>query len=128
MELRIRNLSKSYGDVQALKGVSLAIGPGIFGLLGPNGAGKSSEAIIERGGGARPRAGRSCERGRHSVVSQLDFLREKKNENAAAARMPINAPAQSGPSRTFSASTLQVPATQAAPSDLSTALRVSIFR
>jgi len=42
MELRIRDLSKSYGDVQALKDVSLEIGPGIFGLLGPNGAGKST--------------------------------------------------------------------------------------
>lgn len=42
MELRIRNLSKSYGAVQALKDVSLTIGGGIFGLLGPNGAGKST--------------------------------------------------------------------------------------
>ena len=42
MELRIRNLSKSYGAVQALQAVSLSIGPGIFGLLGPNGAGKST--------------------------------------------------------------------------------------
>jgi ABC-type multidrug transport system ATPase subunit len=42
MELRIRNLSKSYGGLQALKDVSLTIGAGIFGLLGPNGAGKST--------------------------------------------------------------------------------------
>ena len=42
MELRIRSLSKSYGAVQALRDVSLGIGPGIFGLLGPNGAGKST--------------------------------------------------------------------------------------
>jgi ABC-type multidrug transport system ATPase subunit len=42
MELRIRNLSKSYGGLQALKDVSLSIGAGIFGLLGPNGAGKST--------------------------------------------------------------------------------------
>ncbi len=42
MELRIGNLSKSYGAVQALRDVSLTIGPGIFGLLGPNGAGKST--------------------------------------------------------------------------------------
>jgi ABC-type multidrug transport system ATPase subunit len=42
MELRIRNLSKSYGAVQALKDVSLTVGGGIFGLLGPNGAGKST--------------------------------------------------------------------------------------
>jgi ABC-2 type transport system ATP-binding protein len=42
MELRICNLSKSYGAIAALQDVSLAIGPGIFGLLGPNGAGKST--------------------------------------------------------------------------------------
>jgi ABC-type multidrug transport system ATPase subunit len=39
--LSIRNLSKSYGDVQALRDVSLEVPPGMFGLLGPNGAGKS---------------------------------------------------------------------------------------
>lgn len=40
--LTIRNLSKSYGNVQALRSVSLQIPNGMFGLLGPNGAGKSS--------------------------------------------------------------------------------------
>ena len=40
--LTISNLSKSYGDVQALRNVSLQIPAGMFGLLGPNGAGKSS--------------------------------------------------------------------------------------
>src|SRR5262245_24987725 len=40
--LSIRNLSKSYGDIQALRDVSLEVPRGMFGLLGPNGAGKSS--------------------------------------------------------------------------------------
>jgi ABC-2 type transport system ATP-binding protein len=40
--LSIRNVSKSYGAVQALRDVCLEIPPGMFGLLGPNGAGKSS--------------------------------------------------------------------------------------
>ena len=41
MQLRIENLAKTYPNgVQALRGVSLTIGEGIFGLLGPNGAGK----------------------------------------------------------------------------------------
>jgi ABC-2 type transport system ATP-binding protein len=39
----IENLKKSYGAVQAVRGVSLSIQPGeIFGLLGPNGAGKTT--------------------------------------------------------------------------------------
>ena len=39
----IENLKKSYGSVQAVRGVSLSIQPGeIFGLLGPNGAGKTT--------------------------------------------------------------------------------------
>jgi ABC-type multidrug transport system ATPase subunit len=41
--LSITDLSKTYpGGVQALKGVSLEVGRGLFGLLGPNGAGKST--------------------------------------------------------------------------------------
>ncbi|MEO0352850.1 MAG: ATP-binding cassette domain-containing protein [Cyanobacteria bacterium P01_A01_bin.15] len=39
----IKGLQKRYGDVQAVKNVSLQIEPGeIFGLLGPNGAGKTT--------------------------------------------------------------------------------------
>src|SRR5262249_52396477 len=42
-DLVINDVSKTYpGGVQALKGVSLRIPPGMFGLLGPNGAGKST--------------------------------------------------------------------------------------
>jgi ABC-2 type transport system ATP-binding protein len=41
--LAIKDLMKSYpSGVQALKGVSLEIQPGMFGLLGPNGAGKTT--------------------------------------------------------------------------------------
>jgi ABC-type multidrug transport system ATPase subunit len=43
MELRIRNLSKTYANgVVALDKVTLSIPAGMFGLLGPNGAGKST--------------------------------------------------------------------------------------
>jgi ABC-2 type transport system ATP-binding protein len=43
MELRIRNLSKTYAlGVVALDKVTLTIPAGMFGLLGPNGAGKST--------------------------------------------------------------------------------------
>jgi ABC-type multidrug transport system ATPase subunit len=41
--LNIKDLHKTYpSGVQALKGVSLDIAPGMFGLLGPNGAGKTT--------------------------------------------------------------------------------------
>jgi len=41
--LVIKDLTKTYpSGVQALKGVSLEIQPGMFGLLGPNGAGKTT--------------------------------------------------------------------------------------
>ena len=40
--LSINSISKSFGDVHALKDVSLDLEPGLFGLLGPNGAGKST--------------------------------------------------------------------------------------
>lgn len=41
--LVIKDLMKTYSSgVQALKGISLEIQPGLFGLLGPNGAGKTT--------------------------------------------------------------------------------------
>ena len=43
MQLLVEGLSKKYrGGVQALRGVNLALKPGVLGLLGPNGAGKST--------------------------------------------------------------------------------------
>lgn len=41
--LQIEDLRKSYGDLTAVDGMSLAVKPGeIYGLLGPNGAGKTT--------------------------------------------------------------------------------------
>ncbi len=41
--LVIKNLTKTYSSgVQALRGVSLELSPGVFGLLGPNGSGKTT--------------------------------------------------------------------------------------
>ncbi len=42
MELKIENVTKTYGKKQALINFSLDFYPGVYGLLGPNGAGKST--------------------------------------------------------------------------------------
>lgn len=42
MELQIENLSKSYGQKEALKGMTCTLQDGVYGLLGANGAGKST--------------------------------------------------------------------------------------
>src|SRR5688572_6952902 len=45
--IRTEGLKKSFGDVQAVKGVDLAVERGtVFGLLGPNGAGKTTTIRI----------------------------------------------------------------------------------
>ena len=48
--IKVENVSKRYGEVQALAGVSLEIAQGeFFGLLGPNGAGKTTLISILAG-------------------------------------------------------------------------------
>ena len=42
MELELKELKKSYGDVHALRGISYKFSTGIYGILGANGAGKST--------------------------------------------------------------------------------------
>ena len=42
MELKINEITKTYGTVQALNQISYTFGPGIYGILGANGAGKST--------------------------------------------------------------------------------------
>lgn len=42
MKLELLNLTKRYGTVAALDGISLTFTPGIYGILGANGAGKST--------------------------------------------------------------------------------------
>lgn len=55
--IRVKDLSKSYGNVEAVKGISFDVYEGeIFGLLGPNGAGKTTtleimETLREKTGG-----------------------------------------------------------------------------
>ena len=48
--IRVRGLTKRYGDVDAVAGIDFDVAPGeIFGLLGPNGAGKTTTVEILEG-------------------------------------------------------------------------------
>ncbi|MBU6272878.1 MAG: ABC transporter ATP-binding protein, partial [Betaproteobacteria bacterium] len=67
--IEIREVTKRYGKLQALRGVSLSIAQGeFFGLLGPNGAGKTT-LISCIAGLARPGSGQIRVMG-HDVVAQ----------------------------------------------------------
>jgi ABC-type multidrug transport system ATPase subunit len=82
MDIRIHGLTKVYrGRVEALRGIDLAIGPGLFGLLGPNGAGKTT-LIRVLAGIVRPTRGSltidgmdgTTARGRAAVKRRLGYL------------------------------------------------------
>ena len=84
--LDVKDLRKSYGDVDVLRGISLSLARGeCYGLLGPNGAGKTTTlriclGLVEPDGGSIalfglpvPEAAREA-RLRLGVVSQTDNL------------------------------------------------------
>ena len=54
--IEVENVSKWYGDVVAVNGVSVQIFPGITGLLGPNGAGKTTLLHLIPGWQPAPKA------------------------------------------------------------------------
>lgn len=70
--LEVRNLRKSFGDVQAVKDISFSVEPKeFFGLLGPNGAGKTT-TIRMITGVLRPDAGTVMIEGIDLMSSFLD--------------------------------------------------------
>ena len=42
MNIELTDLTRNFGRIAAVDGVTLTLGPGVLGLLGPNGAGKTS--------------------------------------------------------------------------------------
>jgi ABC-2 type transport system ATP-binding protein len=70
----VRGLRKSYGEIDAVRGIDLAVEPGeIFGFLGPNGAGKSTTIKILCTL-ARPTAGEASVAG-FDVITERDEVR-----------------------------------------------------
>jgi ABC-type multidrug transport system ATPase subunit len=50
LAVQVENLTKSYGTVKAVAGISFEVRTGeIFGMLGPNGAGKSTTLSVLQG-------------------------------------------------------------------------------
>lgn len=68
----VEELVKRYGDIEAVAGISFAVGVGeIFGLLGPNGAGKTTTLEIVEGL-------RQADGGRVTVLGQAPWPRNRE--------------------------------------------------
>ena len=78
--IEVCGLSKSYGDVQAVRGIDLTVERGeIFALLGPNGAGQTTtveilEGYRSRDGGTVKVLGYDPGRQRQRLKSQMGIV------------------------------------------------------
>jgi ABC-2 type transport system ATP-binding protein len=78
--IRIQGLAKSYGEVQAVRGIDLEVQGGeVFALLGPNGAGKTTTirmlmGILQPSGGRATIAGLDCSADRARIMRQVGYL------------------------------------------------------
>lgn len=81
--LSVQNLTKSYGKVRALKGVSFEVPAGsVFGILGPNGSGKTTLLgiilnVLRSGSGSFTWFGRNA--GTSGIRQQIGSLLETPN-------------------------------------------------
>ena len=83
--IEVVDVTKSYGPIEALRGVSFRVAPHeVVGLLGPNGAGKSTTIRILTGY-LQPDAGTV-------VVDGLDVLSRTRDVQARIGYLPENAP------------------------------------
>ncbi len=83
--INVVELTKSYGPIEALRGVTFAIAPGeIVGLLGPNGAGKTTTIKILTGY-LQPDEGTV-------TVNDLDVLTHTREVQAQIGYLPESAP------------------------------------
>ena len=74
--ISVSDLRKSYGDVQAVDGISFSVGRGeVFGMLGPNGAGKTTTIEILEGL-RKPDSGSASVLGM-DVIRHSDSIKER---------------------------------------------------
>src|ERR1700759_4866618 len=77
--LRVERLAKSFGDLQAVDGVSFEVAPReIVGLVGPNGAGKTTTinmilGVLEAGGGTIEIEGVELKKERSRALTHANF-------------------------------------------------------
>ena len=80
--IRTENLSRDFGEIQAVNDLSLSIYPGeVFGLLGPNGAGKTTtvrmlSALLEPSRGKAYVAGCQVGKADQNIRRKIGFLPE----------------------------------------------------
>jgi ABC-2 type transport system ATP-binding protein len=83
--IKVTDISKSYGPIEALDGVSFHVAPGqVIGLLGPNGAGKTTVMKILTGY-LQPDSGQA-------TVDGLDVLADTLEVQKRIGYLPENAP------------------------------------
>ena len=78
--IEVRDLHKSYGSVEAVRGLSFSVGRGeVYGLLGPNGAGKTTtveilEGFRKRSSGDVAVLGEDPERGDRELKERIGIV------------------------------------------------------
>lgn len=83
--IKVTDLTKSYGPIEALRGINFQVAPGeVVGLLGPNGAGKSTALKILTGY-LHPDSG-------EVEVDGLDVLTQTREVQVRVGYLPENAP------------------------------------
>ena len=81
--IEIENLKKSYGEVQAVKGISFEIYKGeMFGLVGPDGAGKTTTirilcGLVNLDSGSAEVLDQNITKNRKKIQNQIGYLSQK---------------------------------------------------
>lgn len=81
--LSVRNLSKNYGDIEAVRNISFEVEEGeIFGLIGPNGAGKTTTlrmvtTLLKPSSGVAEVAGFDIAKNPEKVRESISYLPEE---------------------------------------------------